>query len=149
MVVLTPDGAVFFVCFYFLFFFFQAEDGIRDPLVTGVQTCALPISARNGGSRDPQWSRLRGGRPGPPARRALGWLADARCPRAPAPVEALAPAPRRADEPSGSRVAGLAGVVPRLVRGQRGGRVSRSLLPEPDGLVDRRPRAGRHYAVSG
>src|SRR5438105_6360986 len=32
---------VFFLCF---FFFFQAEDGIRDPLVTGVQTCALPIS---------------------------------------------------------------------------------------------------------
>src|SRR2546425_8309813 len=28
----------------FLFFFFQAEDGIRDKLVTGVQTCALPIS---------------------------------------------------------------------------------------------------------
>src|SRR5258708_14794406 len=27
------------------FFFFQAEDGIRDDLVTGVQTCALPISA--------------------------------------------------------------------------------------------------------
>src|SRR6266849_10766088 len=27
------------------FFFFQAEDGIRDPLVTGVQTCALPIWA--------------------------------------------------------------------------------------------------------
>src|SRR6266536_5192199 len=27
-----------------LFFFLQAEDGIRDPLVTGVQTCALPIS---------------------------------------------------------------------------------------------------------
>src|SRR5258708_20675559 len=28
----------------FFFFFFQAEDGIRDDLVTGVQTCALPIS---------------------------------------------------------------------------------------------------------
>src|SRR2546426_6628906 len=28
----------------FLFFFFQAEDGIRDYKVTGVQTCALPIS---------------------------------------------------------------------------------------------------------
>src|SRR5258708_11162435 len=28
----------------FYFFFFQAEDGIRDDLVTGVQTCALPIS---------------------------------------------------------------------------------------------------------
>src|SRR2546423_3253794 len=27
------------------FFFFQAEDGIRDKLVTGVQTCALPISS--------------------------------------------------------------------------------------------------------
>src|SRR5258708_6993719 len=27
----------------FVFFFFQAEDGIRDDLVTGVQTCALPI----------------------------------------------------------------------------------------------------------
>src|SRR5256885_3797893 len=27
-----------------LFFFFQAEDGIRDYKVTGVQTCALPIS---------------------------------------------------------------------------------------------------------
>src|SRR5499427_10042780 len=29
---------------YFFFFFFQAEDGIRDHCVTGVQTCALPIS---------------------------------------------------------------------------------------------------------
>src|SRR6266540_3354021 len=28
----------------FFFFFFQAEDGIRDRDVTGVQTCALPIS---------------------------------------------------------------------------------------------------------
>src|SRR5207245_8123015 len=27
-------------------FFFQAEDGIRDATVTGVQTCALPISVR-------------------------------------------------------------------------------------------------------
>src|SRR2546425_9719185 len=28
---------------HLFFFFFQAEDGIRDKLVTGVQTCALPI----------------------------------------------------------------------------------------------------------
>src|SRR5256884_4697506 len=28
----------------YFFFFFQAEDGIRDVAVTGVQTCALPIS---------------------------------------------------------------------------------------------------------
>src|SRR6266481_4351338 len=35
----------FFSVMYFncLFFFFQAEDGIRDGTVTGVQTCALPI----------------------------------------------------------------------------------------------------------
>src|SRR5207237_7268648 len=31
--------------FLYSFFFFQAEDGIRDSSVTGVQTCALPISA--------------------------------------------------------------------------------------------------------
>src|SRR3989449_4496960 len=30
--------------FSLFFFFFQAEDGIRDVAVTGVQTCALPIS---------------------------------------------------------------------------------------------------------
>src|SRR2546430_10080229 len=29
------------------FFFFQAEDGIRDLTVTGVQTCALPICLRS------------------------------------------------------------------------------------------------------
>src|SRR2546423_14745051 len=29
-------------CIIMIFFFFQAEDGIRDKLVTGVQTCALP-----------------------------------------------------------------------------------------------------------
>src|SRR5256885_12783699 len=31
-------------CLFYFFFFFQAEDGIRDYKVTGVQTCALPIS---------------------------------------------------------------------------------------------------------
>src|SRR5689334_24188780 len=31
------------MCIIFFFFFFQAEDGIRDGTVTGVQTCALPI----------------------------------------------------------------------------------------------------------
>src|SRR5207302_8050582 len=35
---------IFFILFFF--FFFQAEDGIRDFHVTGVQTCALPISRR-------------------------------------------------------------------------------------------------------
>src|SRR5207244_10313761 len=34
-----------------LSFFFQAEDGIRDDLVTGVQTCALPICPSRGAPR--------------------------------------------------------------------------------------------------
>src|SRR2546429_3128390 len=37
------DGVCMFMLVSF-FFFFQAEDGIRDVAVTGVQTCALPIS---------------------------------------------------------------------------------------------------------
>src|SRR6266567_7423527 len=38
------------------FFFFQAEDGIRDLTVTGVQTCALPIWAHpRGGGDCPGW----------------------------------------------------------------------------------------------
>src|SRR5258708_25464476 len=35
--------ALLHLSYELLFFFFQAEDGIRDDLVTGVQTCALPI----------------------------------------------------------------------------------------------------------
>src|SRR2546426_6296110 len=44
------------------FFFFQAEDGIRDYKVTGVQTCALPISEhvrRRGRQRDRDFRYLR------------------------------------------------------------------------------------------
>src|SRR3989440_1452284 len=38
------DRLMLLVLISFLsFFFFQAEDGIRDLIVTGVQTCALPI----------------------------------------------------------------------------------------------------------
>src|SRR5256712_1878682 len=37
------------------FFFFQAEDGIRDLIVTGVQTCALPI-CRNTSTTSIAWS---------------------------------------------------------------------------------------------
>src|SRR5438034_5688119 len=37
-----------FLVILFFFFFFQAEDGIRDHCVTGVQTCALPISVTGG-----------------------------------------------------------------------------------------------------
>src|SRR6266849_9141274 len=43
--------------FLLFFFFFQAEDGIRDPLVTGVQTCALPIWGGPTGVGD-AWVRI-------------------------------------------------------------------------------------------
>src|SRR5690349_23824516 len=47
----TPGGiAGDVVCGYF--FFFQAEDGIRDLYVTGVQTCALPIYSTDCRRRD-------------------------------------------------------------------------------------------------
>src|SRR5207245_5999784 len=45
----------FVILFLILFFFFQAEDGIRDATVTGVQTCALPISNTSGGNVDIDW----------------------------------------------------------------------------------------------
>src|SRR5690348_2315064 len=48
------------------YFFFQAEDGIRDGRVTGVQTCALPIVAWRGGDRPAA------GRPGGPQHVAAG-----------------------------------------------------------------------------
>src|SRR2546427_1630859 len=39
------DWSLYELSFFIIFFFFfQAEDGIRDLTVTGVQTCALPIS---------------------------------------------------------------------------------------------------------
>src|SRR6266705_5212092 len=40
-----------FYSFILFFFFFQAEDGIRDRTVTGVQTCALPILGLSGGEK--------------------------------------------------------------------------------------------------
>src|SRR5207248_4275233 len=44
-------------------FFFQAEDGIRDRTVTGVQTCALPISYRRDeldATHSPQFHQIEG-----------------------------------------------------------------------------------------
>src|SRR5882757_3509023 len=64
----------------FVFFFFQAEDGIRDIGVTGVQTCALPISRGRGSAR---WIPIRRARQTPKTpglltggsnfRRSRGW----------------------------------------------------------------------------
>src|SRR6266516_5931267 len=47
---------MFIICF---FFFFQAEDGIRDRTVTGVQTCALPIWRVGHESRTPTGPAVR------------------------------------------------------------------------------------------
>src|SRR5947209_20605556 len=58
-------------------FFFQAEDGIRDIGVTGVQTCALPISRRSGRAASRARRTFHGGR------RSPGRWAPPRCARAP------------------------------------------------------------------
>src|SRR2546422_3351119 len=47
------------------FFFFKAEDGIRDVAVTGVQTCALPISGAAGVGGRPRDDELPPGRADP------------------------------------------------------------------------------------
>src|SRR5215813_12477123 len=48
-------------------FFFQAEDGIRDADVTGVQTCALPISRYTGACSGISWA----GQEGPASSRRI------------------------------------------------------------------------------
>src|SRR5206468_8889367 len=54
---------VYFIYSFFFFFFFQAEDGIRDLIVTGVQTCALTICRR--WARDGRDGRSPASRPTP------------------------------------------------------------------------------------
>src|SRR5438094_3138543 len=51
-----------------LYFVFQAEDGIRGRTVTGVQTCALPIS-----SDGEEYAAVQGEEPGPIHRKRSGW----------------------------------------------------------------------------
>src|SRR3989449_6833486 len=71
------DGA--WVCRCVFFFFFQAEDGIRDVAVTGVQTCALPISSASG-STTPTSTRSRRRRAGAATRgRACGRCSRSAC----------------------------------------------------------------------
>src|SRR2546427_4720785 len=72
-------GGVVSVCRSWFFFFFQAEDGIRDLTVTGVQTCALPISSgqTRPGSLTDTLSRQPGAprrRTGPPYASSAGWF---------------------------------------------------------------------------
>src|SRR5256886_2041601 len=97
----------------YVFFFFQAEDGIRDLTVTGVQTCALPIYAAAGRALGPAFR----GRGVPPPRqhaasraagetreRSLGAVAArARHSGAPAPQRPLSGLARRDSRQAGAR----------------------------------------------
>src|SRR5206468_9599041 len=78
----------------FFFFFFQAEDGIRDLIVTGVQTCALPISANRSGAR----SRAPPAGRGPAGRAPRGPTAPGAWSRSAAPPEVSCPRPTRLGE---------------------------------------------------
>src|SRR6266404_632329 len=111
------------------FFFFQAEDGIRDKLVTGVQTCALPISNSGG------WSRA-----WPVRRWTPGSAAGLRSIRDPAATTCdLARLARR------SRRSALDSLLPRL------GRVAprRALHRPRGGLGARRIRRGGRTPARG
>src|SRR2546429_4674920 len=74
-----------------IFFFFQAEDGIRDVAVTGFQTCALPICCAANPEPDfhvsppsQEWPRRDPAMPIPPARRGRS-----KTPRTVRPVKTL------------------------------------------------------------
>src|SRR5205823_9839089 len=93
-------------------FFFQAEDGIRDKLVTGVQTCALPISGT-----DPTAVRTDDRRPASRRRRGAGSLRARfrEAERLPAEREVL-------DLALADRVEPLRSEERRVGKGRRGGR---------------------------
>src|SRR2546427_8275465 len=93
--------AIIVAMFSFVFFFFQAEDGIRDLTVTGVQTCALPILVRRqrrcpAAPRCPRPARACGPSPLPPRRRA------ARAPPRAPDRASCAPGPARPARPGRS-----------------------------------------------
>src|SRR2546425_3403314 len=103
------------------FFFFQAEDGIRDKLVTGVQTCALPIScsgtrdAPTSVSRRPRQPRARAGSPGRVRERPRSRGAGGPAPRR-APAEPSRPGARSPEDGSPSPASGGPRVKARVLR---------------------------------
>src|SRR5258707_6269187 len=137
------------------FFFFQAEDGIRDIGVTGVQTCALPISASR---RGPGTGRLAGQRDPPRRARLLDPALDVDAvvgeellALASGPLEGLlevvgghrdaeALAAATARGLAGDRVAGVLGLFARLVKVLR--RRRRARHDRHPGLGHDLPRAG-------
>src|SRR5256884_9884797 len=63
------------MCRHIFFFFFQAEDGIRDVAVTGVQTCALPIWL-NYAEHVTEMAKKRGEEPNIPPNADVGYRAN-------------------------------------------------------------------------
>src|SRR2546430_12639723 len=79
-----------------LFFFFQAEDGIRDLTVTGVQTCALPIWRSVAAPARHVEQVLAGGPQGRAVERRIG---DPQRPhQRTVRLEAVGPVPRRVED---------------------------------------------------
>src|SRR5260221_8241940 len=78
------------------FFFFQAEDGIRDHCVTGVQTCALPIYGLYG-----PLQRLEQAIAGMPE--AIANALSERAPKPPATQQKPTPTPAQRQQSSGQR----------------------------------------------
>src|SRR5574339_827136 len=112
------------------FFFFQAEDGIRDRLVTGVQTCALPISDTDGPSFVEARARDRVDRIRPLlfARRQSAAVLAGQARQGPR----VAGGPQQLREVSRDRSNALAAALPRLSRRARGIGARRARLPRPD-----------------
>src|SRR6266542_5775243 len=122
-----------------LFFFFQAEDGIRDATVTGVQTCALPIS------RPCRWRRAPAPRPPATVRRDRHRSGRARGrrrrgrepPGGPATPARRAGRPRDRSVPGGGSAGNRA--APDAARVARGARPRRPLLRRPPRKTRARP----------
>src|SRR5690606_39719085 len=89
-------------------FFFQAEDGIRDFHVTGVQTCALPIwptgrPRRAASGPAPPGGRARGPAGGPSARRSPPCAPDSPAHRESVPTDGARSEERRVGKECRSR----------------------------------------------
>src|SRR5256885_7614358 len=135
------------LCF---FFFFQAEDGIRDYKVTGVQTCALPISPPPDGGQ----GRVAGSHPALSLQAGARWGAgDRRALRRPGirsnPRTARAAGDPRAPPPRGRRGSVRAGHDDRAPR--RGWPVAgaRAHHAPPERTVPRRDARTRNHGGVG
>src|SRR3712207_358991 len=133
------------ILIYVFFFFFQAEDGIRDIGVTGVQTCALPISLQYLDASAASLYLL----PGRPGESVRLYRNGASCVPFAKDLDQLSPLP---DEPGGPqlvrtyRIIGDAlefAQVDRSVDGRAGHRVAASRLALPA----RQPSLQRHLSA--